>query len=101
MRHYRGSSKLWKCQHVTVGLLKKRAEWGERVRLFCGGRQILGVHLCIFVISTGCPILNGQKLRIDRTHLGDQGFPHVFFCFGLDFEIIANNPQFWTICVWT
>ena len=45
------------------------------------------------------PVKTSNIFRIDRTHLGDQGFPDAFFCFGLVFEIIAKNPQFWIICV--
>ena len=66
---------------ALVGLLKKRAEWGERARLFYGGRQILGVHLCIFVISTGCPILNGPKAQNRQNSSRGSRFPLCIFLF--------------------
>ena len=70
--------------------------WGQMSLEWTSG--FFSDWVCIFSY-TGCPILKDQKFSIDRTHLGDQGFPMHFFCFGLVFEIIAKNPQFFTICV--
>ena len=47
----------------------------------------------------GVPVKMSNVFRIDRACLRDQGFPHALFYFGLVFEIIAKEPQFWTICI--
>ena len=48
--------------------------------------------------STGCPILNGPKVQNrQNSSRGSRFLSCIFFCFGLVFEIIAKNPQFWKI----